>query len=158
MLIKAGVPQGSLLGPLLFLVYANDLVQEITSKVKLFAHDSILGETETTATACQMRLQLNIERIHLWSKKWKVTLSAEKTKCLTISRNRVCFAPLMLDGKLVEKVSFHCRLGLRLLNDGKWKRQIGYMSSLAKSRLAILKAYSKKIQRRPLLKLYLNCF
>ena len=63
---------------------------------------------------------------------------------------------MSIDGRLVEEVKSHCHLGLRLQHDGRWKQQIDYMTSRAESRLSILKAYGRKFQRQPLLKIYLS--
>ena len=153
--LNAGVPQGSILGPLLFLVYVNDLVGGITSMVKLFADDTILGASSGTARGCVQELQPDIEKITEWAHRWKVTLSIIKTKCLTVTRRKAEFAPLSLDGRLVEEVEYHCHLGLRLQNDGRWKRQVDHMISRAEKRISILKAYSTRFQRRPLLRIYL---
>ena len=154
--LKAGVPQGSLLGPILFLIFSNDLVNDIETEVKLFADDTILGVTEITARQCALKMQPDVDRILQWAKKWKVTLNALKTKCLTISRKRSEFAPLVLDGRVVEEVSTHCHLGLRLQNSGKWRIQIDHMKSKASQRISILKYYSRRFERKPLLQLYLS--
>ena len=119
--IREGVPQGSILGPLLYLVYSNDLVEDIQTQIKLFADDTFLGTTADTATDCAANLQPDIERITGWAKRWKVLLNATKTKFLTITRKKIEYAPLILDGRLVEEVKSHCHLGLRLQNNGTWK-------------------------------------
>ena len=154
--LRAGVPQGSILGPLLFLVYSNDLVEDITSDVKLFSDDTILGITEDTATDCVRALQPDILRVSNWASRWKVSLNSLKTKCLTISRKTQEYAPLMMNGKLVEEVEYHCHLGLRLQANGKWKRQVDHMIARASKRLSILKFYSRRFTRQPLRQLYLS--
>ena len=123
--IRAGVPQGSILGPLLYLIYSNDL--DLTSDVKLFADDTILSATGDTALDCVRALQPNIELLSNWAKKWKVSLNTLKTKCFTVSRKRFMYAPLTLNGRLVEEVTCHFHLGLRLQSNGKWDILIGYM-------------------------------
>ena len=154
--LRAGVPQGSILGPLLFLVYSNDLVDEISSMVKLFADDTILGVTKDSATECVLALQQDILKVSDWARRWKVSLNCLKTKCLTVTRRTPEYAPLTMNGRLVEEVDYHCHLGLRLQSNGKWKHQVDHMLARASKRLAILKYYSRRFTRRPLLQLYLS--
>ena len=110
------------MGPLLYLVYSNDLAEDINTVVKLFADDITLGATRSSATDCMTKLQNEVDKVSRWAKKWKVTLNPLKTKCLTVSRRGFEFSPLLLDGKLVEEVASHCHLGLRLRlqSNGRW--------------------------------------
>ena len=78
--LKAGVPQGSILGPLLFLVFSNDLVDNLNTDAKLFADDTILGHTGNTARECALALQPDINKVTQWASKWKVSLNALKNK------------------------------------------------------------------------------
>ena len=133
-------------------MYANDLVEGIKSMVKLFADDTVLGAVSKTSSGCVQALQPDIEKISEWARRWKVTLSAIKPKCLTVTRKGSIFAPLSLDGRLVKEAETHCHLGLRLQHDGRWRQQIDYMISRPESRLSILKVYGRKFQRKPLLK------
>ena len=153
--IKAGVPQGSIMGPILFLIYTNDLPSEIQSIIKMFADDTILGATGKTSDECSNILQPNIDQLAAWAKKWKIKLNPSKTKCLTISRKKNMYSPLILNNRIVEEVKHHCHLGLRLQDNGKWKIQIDHMISRASKRLGIMKAYGRKFGRKPLLKIYL---
>ena len=59
-------PQGSVLGPLFFLVYINDLVENINSDVKLFAHDTSLFSVVENVTRSADELNRDLERVRLW--------------------------------------------------------------------------------------------
>ena len=154
--IKAGVPQGSILGPILFLIYTNDMPEEITCIIKMFADDTILGATGKTSEECSKILQPNIDILADWARIWKITLNPSKTKCLTISRKKCRYSPLILNNRIVEESTNHCHLGLRLQDNGKWNNQVDHMIQKASKRLGILKSYGRKFGRRPLLKLYLS--
>ena len=61
-----------------------------------------------------------------------------------------------MSGLLVEEVSSHCHLGMRLQFDGKWGDQVDHMIQKSETRLRILKAYSRRLNRQALLQLYLS--
>ena len=72
--IKAGVPQGSILGPLLFLIYINDIVEDIGSIIRLFADDTSLYLAVDNPIDAANVLNSHLNKIHLWAKKWLVPL------------------------------------------------------------------------------------
>ena len=78
--VNAGVPQGSILGPLLFLLYINDIVHQINSSIRLFADDtSIYIIVDFPDSAAQI-LNIDLERIANWAAKWLVNFNANKNE------------------------------------------------------------------------------
>ena len=67
-----GVPQGSVLGPRLFLVYINDLTDNISSNIKLFADDSSLFPRADGINVTHNRLVQDLETIKKWAYQWKM--------------------------------------------------------------------------------------
>ena len=78
--INDGIPQGSILGPLLFLIYINDLKAGIKSNIKFFADDTSLFSivNDIGIQADELNLDLNI--ISQWAFQWKICFKPEPTK------------------------------------------------------------------------------
>jgi len=82
--VKAGVPQGSVLGRLLFLVYVyvNDITHNILSTTRLFADDTSLASTTSSIDDLQGINSHDLREISKWSKQWLVTFNPDKTVVL----------------------------------------------------------------------------
>jgi hypothetical protein len=89
--VHAGVPQGSVLAPLLFLIFINDLFSHITNNLSVFADDSTLWSTiPSTNHRARVATSLNLDltTIQAWAKRWLVTYNAGKTELLTVSHKK----------------------------------------------------------------------
>ncbi len=89
-MFHAGVPQGSVLGPLLFLIYINDIFDDIIGDSFLFADDTSTfqqvynGNIMNTANS----VNHNLAKINKWAKKWLICINTKKTVVMLISRKR----------------------------------------------------------------------
>ena len=72
--VLSGVPQGAVLGPLMFLTYINDITLNLTSQMKLFADDALLFRPITSEKDCKS-LQKDLNALETWSKRWKMTFN-----------------------------------------------------------------------------------
>ena len=79
-LVKAGVPQGSILGPLFFLVYINDLPQGLCCNAKLFADDTSLFSPITSPAISSSNLNEDLVKITHWAYQWKMSFNPDITK------------------------------------------------------------------------------
>jgi Reverse transcriptase (RNA-dependent DNA polymerase)/Endonuclease-reverse transcriptase len=114
--VSSGVPQGSVLGPILFLIYLNDIAECVAhGKLEIFADDSKIFIV-ASAVGC-IQLQDDLDAIHRWSVDWQLDLSKEKCKVLKVSRfvgrNTVYF-PYKLGGLELEYVSEIRDLGIKI--------------------------------------------
>ena len=156
--IKAGVPQGSVLGPLLFLVYINDIIHVVTHcQIRLFADDTCLFIDIDNPDEAARLMNEDLEAINKWSSDWLVKFSAPKTKEMIISKKREInvHPPIILDGVVIDRVKTHKHLGVTLKDDLKWDTHVGEMANKAKKRLAIMKGLKFKLDRRSLETMYM---
>ena len=86
--VLSGVPQGSVLGPLLFLIYINDLEEDISNKILKFADDTKVFRKVTNDTDKQ-RLQDDLDKLVKWSEKWQMLFNFGKCKCIHIGHGNM---------------------------------------------------------------------
>ena len=86
--VTSGVPQGTVLGPLLFLLYINDITKDINSETRLLADDCILYRQIVSSTE-SVKLQEDINRLYFWSLTWHMSFNTKKCHILSISRQRL---------------------------------------------------------------------
>ena len=84
--VLSGVPQGSVLGPLLFVVYINDPPEEIDTMVRMFADDTKIF-VDASSEANRIVLQADIIRLNNWAKKWQFSSTVKKCKVMHIGEN-----------------------------------------------------------------------
>lgn len=154
--IKAGVPQGSILGPLLFLVYINDIVSDINSTIKLFADDTSLYLIVDTPNNAANMLNNDLETIHRWAETWLVTFNPSKSESLLISRKNIkpAHPPLKMNSETIKEVPHHKHLGIFLSNDGTWHQHIEYILTKAWQRLYIMRKFKYLLDRESLQIIY----
>ena len=85
--VVSGVPQGTVLGPMLFLIYINDLPKNVTSTTRLFADDSLLYRRIRT-TEDHRILQEDLNRLETWERDWQMSFNPLKCEVIRISKKR----------------------------------------------------------------------
>ena len=98
--IKAGVPQGSILGPLLFLLFIIDIVNEIHANIWLFANDTSLYFIAEHPDVTAQLLNIDLETIAKWAKLWLVTFNLLKAN-LFLYLERLMFLPIHLSSCII---------------------------------------------------------
>jgi len=138
--VESGVPQGTVLGPLLFLLHINDLPEAVTSQVRLFADDCLIYR-EIRSIADQIELQRDLERLHDWASTWGMRFNAKKCNILRIHRRaKTPFSFFYeLDRHILEEVTTSKYLGLNFSDDMKWDDHISAICAKANSTLGFLR-------------------
>ena len=120
----SGVPQGSVLGPLFFLVYVNDITENFLSLTRLFADDSSLFSA-TNIQDYEGILNHDLAVISAWAKQWLVTFNPSKTEAVQFSLRQNNPTPsLFFENTLIEFVESHKHLGVTFSSNGNWHTHI----------------------------------
>lgn len=138
--VTSGVPQGSVLGPILFLTYINDLPEGVQSKVRLFADDTVvyLAITEPSQSS---KLQEDLGRLEEWERTWDMSFNPSKCVVLRITgpRSRVMETTYTLHGTTLETVSHAKYLGVTLHEHLSWNTHISNITNTANRTLGMLR-------------------
>ena len=132
--VLSGVPQGSVLGPLLFILYVNEIPEILQGTAKLFADD-----TKVYDKACKKdSLQKDLDTLYLWSSKWLLKFNETKCKMMHVGRNNPR-NDYKIGSVLLEKVSEERDLGVHLSDNLKPSLQCVEAAKKASSALGIIK-------------------
>ena len=157
--INAGVPQGSVLGPLLFLVYINDLEDNIKSQIRFFADDTMLYSIVKNPTISANELNQDLESIRLWAYQWKMQFNPDATKQATEllfshKIKPVIHPPLSFNGNIICQVDEHKHLGITLDKKLTFKSHINEKLSKTKRTIGMIKYLSKYLPLKTLILMY----
>ena len=157
--IESGVPQGSVLGPLLFLVYINDLERNIKSNVKFFADDTMLFSIVDDPKISANDLNHDLDVIHQWALQWKLEFNPDPNKQATevlfsCKTSNPSHPQIMFNGTVVAKTNEHKHLGLILDSSLSFKKHLNEKIIKAKKNLGIIKHLSICLPRKTLDQMY----
>ena len=137
--VRSGVPQGTVLGPLMFLIYINDIGLGINSSVRLFADDSLVYrvvESELDAAA----LQCDLDRLCGWARDWHMVFNPAKCYVLSITNKSVPIRSVYtMFGHQLEQVEHHPYLGVELSKNLDWGPHINSIMPKAQRSLNFLR-------------------
>ena len=133
--IDSGVPQGKVLGSLLFLYHINDLQDAVKSSVRLLADDCLLYRNIKTERDHNI-LQQDLAHLEIWAKNWAMRFNAKK--CYILSIRNKSQRMYTLDGHILQQVQNNPYLGLQISEDLKWTTHITNVAKKANSTLGFL--------------------
>ncbi len=143
--VLSGVPQGSVIGPLLFVIYINDMPDSIASFLELFADDSKLISIIKCAEDLS-QLKQDLANISEWSVKWKMCFNYKKCKFMRIGNLKLCDQDLQIimrgtnnEHHPLEETSEEKDLGVYLQNNLKWNVNIDKACTKAYNSLGLLR-------------------
>ncbi len=137
--VTSGVPQGSVLGPLLFLLYINDLPDTIKSQVRLFADDTAVYLTLDSNLTCKS-LQDDLDRLVTWENQWDMEFNPLKCQVMNITRNKNPIKyEYILHGQTLSTVNDAKYLGVDISQNLSWNTHINRISNSANRTLGFLK-------------------
>ena len=135
--VPSGVPQGSVLAPLLFILYVNDLPSALNCGIKIFADDSKLYKS-VILPADPIALQKDLDAAARWAEEWQLTFNAAKCKVLHIGhRNR--HHVYTLSETALEETAAERDLGVFIDADLKFRRQAAAAVSKASQVMAVIR-------------------
>ncbi len=137
--VSSGVPQGTVLGPLLFLLYINDLpMSTCNSSTRLFADDSLLYRAVKTPGDCRL-FQQDLDAFQQWERTWQMHFHPDKCKILRFTRahSPIHYTYTLHDTQL-ESVQSHKYLGVHLSTNLKFNTHIDFICSKANRTLGFL--------------------
>ena len=144
----AGVPQGSNLRPLLFLIYINDIVKNLGCSIRLFADDTSLYIIVDSPDGAAYHLNVDLNTISTWADAY----NTGKTLSMIFSRklHHPHHPPLLMNNTMLTETDTHRHIGLTLSNTCTWSKHIQTISTKAWARLKILRTFKFRVSRKSL--------
>ena len=153
--VSAGVPQGSVLGPLLFTIYINDIADKLISLCRLFADDTSFSYSSHEESQIKTVIDHDLSQLNEWSKTWLMSFNPNKTEIMLFSNTIIPVLEFTLNGNTIPIVSTHKHLGVTFSSDAKWNSHIENVLSSATKHIYVLRKLKFSLSRSNLEKLYL---
>ena len=150
--VKSGVPQGSVLGPILFLIYVNDIDDGLNCKVSKFADDTKIA-CKVTTTRERETLQSDLDRLTHWANEWQMKFNIEKCKVLHIgsNNNKLLYS---MNGQQLSAVNKEKDLGVLVTNDLKPGQHCSQVVKTANKLVGFIGRVFENKSEKVILKLY----
>lgn len=138
--VISGTPQGTILGPILFLIYINDITANVKSKIKIFADDTKIYREMNDPIADTAILQSDLNSVSEWANKWQMRFNIDKCELMRITHSRDKSVPnYSLEEKSLNVVQHVKDLGVTVSSDLSWNKHVGTTINKANKVLGIIK-------------------
>jgi exonuclease III len=143
--LEAGTPQGSVLSPLLFLIYVNDMPLNLNGlRAGQFADDVTSWLSETNKARAQRRIQRSLNSIQEWCSKWRVKLNVEKTQLVTFNRSAKYQEQFHLLNEEIDESPTLKVLGVKISSRGSLLEHCKERAAMANQRIGLLRLINGK--------------
>ena len=138
--VLSGVPQGTVLGPLLFLLYINNITQGISSKMRLFADDCLVYR-EISSDQDTIALQHDLNTLMDWGKTWLMAFNIDKCHIMrvTLARKKRIVHDYTMGGSLLHVAENSPYLGVNINNKLSWNEHVDKITAKARRTLGFLR-------------------
>jgi hypothetical protein len=150
--VISGIPQGSVLGPILFLIFINDMPDKIKSHLKMFADDTKLFRVIESISDYDI-LQSDLDSLFNWSRDWQLPFNVEKCKSLHYGKSNPNYTYNM-DSKPLDNIKTESDLGVIFDNNLSFKVHINKMIGKANARVGMVKRCFNHLNTEALIVLY----
>ena len=147
-----GVPQGSVLGPLIFLIYINDLEESVSGEVFKFADDTKIVRQVGDRVECD-DVQRDLDIIVEWADRWQIEFNVDKCKVMHIWMKNAKF-PYYMRGNILKEVEVKKDLGVLISADLKCSQQCVYACNKANKVMGMIRRTIRYREPRIMLSLY----
>ena len=158
--VLSGVPQGSVLGPILFLIFINDLPKCVNCPICLFADDSKMyckvpreNNTKPELERAHENLQEDLHEIHRWAEKWKMSFNVNKCKIMHLGYGNTKHE-YNLNGTVLLETEAEKDLGVIIDNKLKFEQHIKGIVAKANRMIGLIKISFESIDKEMFLNLY----
>ena len=155
--LKGGVAQGSVLGPVIFLLMINDLPDALFNNTHLFADDTSVLFSHSPRSDITTTINEELERLERWADTWMLDLNPSKTKFMVISTSRDVVIPTpTARGQPIEYTSSHKHLGVTFNDRYTWTDHVHQITDQVSSRIGVLRSLRFKLSRTCLRTIYIS--
>ena len=157
MRVEAGVPQGSVLGSLLFLVYINDIAELFVSLTRLFADDSSLFYSAAIIKDIECIINHDLRMLVSWAAQWLINFNTLKTEVMLFTlRFFESFPNIIFDRTPIKFVTEHKHSGFTFSSNGQWHCHIENIIKSASKVVGIMRKLKFTFSRVTLNQIYLS--
>jgi hypothetical protein len=156
--VSSGVPQGTVIGPLCFLVYINDMPACVSTgtKTSLFADDALVYR-EVVSKDDPTSFQHDLDALSTWGTDWLMSFNTDKCHIMHFTNKKSpTITSYKLCGNVLSAVDSHSYLGVTFSNDMKWSKHINNITNSCKKVLGVIRRNFRSCSQDVKSKLYLS--
>ncbi len=157
--VSVGVPQGSILGPFLFLIYVNDISFEVkNSSCNLYADDSIIYLSDNDSNVVQNKLQADLNNVFNWLKRNRLSINTKKSGVMSVHKGKKFVnnddLSLYLDNDTLTNNEYVKYLGVQIDKSLSWSKHVQEVYNKLSPKVGLIRRLSKFLPKDTLICLY----